>query len=232
MPRNLNTGEAPRTIPEVGDALTSIGWQHTKTGGFYRVLTTALREADLAPLVVYTNEDGVVFTRPAAEFFDGRFVPIVFPKILRIETDTNEKNRLNVEVGWKFATMRENSEVVYFRRKLFYERATTEIQRERLRQVEEEGFTPERDDRYSNGELWTAARCYYGVASGKVFPAWPWDEKWWKPTTPARNLIKAGALCLAEKARLRRNGIALPLGETLLGDITRDLALVLEEGQP
>jgi hypothetical protein len=34
---------------------------------------------------------------------------------------------------------------------------------------------------------------------------WPWDEKWWKPSTnPIRNLVKAGALIAAEIDRLQR----------------------------
>ncbi|MEB3421767.1 hypothetical protein VK682_24660 [Salipiger manganoxidans] len=33
---------------------------------------------------------------------------------------------------------------------------------------------------------------------------WPWDRKWWKPTTPRRDLVKAGALIVAEIERLDR----------------------------
>lgn len=33
---------------------------------------------------------------------------------------------------------------------------------------------------------------------------WPWDESWWKPTNRRRDLVKAGALILAEIERLDR----------------------------
>jgi hypothetical protein len=48
-------------------------WEHVK-GGRYRIITLAVREADLMPMVVYrSNITGATFVRPAAEFFDGRF---------------------------------------------------------------------------------------------------------------------------------------------------------------
>lgn len=48
---------------------------HHKTGGTYLVLFRGLMEADLKPVVIYTdfpNRDNV-WVRPEAEFFDGRF---------------------------------------------------------------------------------------------------------------------------------------------------------------
>jgi hypothetical protein len=48
--------------------------QHYK-GGLYRVITTALREADLVPMVVYESEDGPVFVRPMSEFSE-KFVGV------------------------------------------------------------------------------------------------------------------------------------------------------------
>jgi hypothetical protein len=33
---------------------------------------------------------------------------------------------------------------------------------------------------------------------------WPWPESWWKPTGDRRNLVKAGALILAEIERIDR----------------------------
>jgi hypothetical protein len=37
---------------------------------------------------------------------------------------------------------------------------------------------------------------------------WPWDLKWWKPTTPRRDLVKAAALIVAEIERLDRAALA------------------------
>lgn len=53
-------------------------WEHVKTGRSYRIVAHALAEATLTPVVVYTPADEnawqVVWTRPAAEFLDGRFI--------------------------------------------------------------------------------------------------------------------------------------------------------------
>ena len=85
---------------------------------------------------------------------------------------------------------------------------------ERIRQIEEENFTYENDDKYKNGELAQAAAAYAAHASlcetvrqfASVPPMWPvsWDRSWWKPTTPERDLAKAGALIVAELQRLDR----------------------------
>jgi hypothetical protein len=80
--------------------------------------------------------------------------------------------------------------------------AITEIAAERSRQVEVEGWTLEHDDAHDSGELADAAACY---ALGRKMPSiWPWAEEWWKPSDRRRNLIKAGALIVAEIERLDR----------------------------
>ena len=77
-----------------------------------------------------------------------------------------------------------------------------DIAAERLRQVEAEGWTPAHDDDHNNGELADAAACY---ARGKQMSAvWPWDDGWWKPADQRRNLVKAGALIVAEIERIDR----------------------------
>lgn len=81
---------------------------------------------------------------------------------------------------------------------------------ERLRQIEQEGWTPEHDDSHDLGELANAAACYtLANFDGKgvgVPMAWPWEDSWWKPSDdPIRNLEKAGALIAAEIDRLQRN---------------------------
>lgn len=95
------------------------------------------------------------------------------------------------------------------------------IAKERQRQMDVEGWTPEHDDQYKRGELIAAAECYTHFAE-RVRGAksmvnklvlvhsgtpknWPWDKKWWKPSDdPTRNLVKAGALIAAEIDRLER----------------------------
>lgn len=84
-----------------------------------------------------------------------------------------------------------------------------EIARERARQINVEGWTPEHDDRHSNGELARAAACYalwhtpVSVGSFLSF-VWPWSMRWWKPKDDRRDLIRAAALLVAEIERLDR----------------------------
>ncbi|HHP5611934.1 TPA: hypothetical protein ACSC51_003481 [Pseudomonas aeruginosa] len=95
--------------------------------------------------------------------------------------------------------------------------AWLDVQAERRRQVDAEGWTPEHDDAHSHGEMARAAACYAlagssapndGTAALLVSLAWPWDEQWWKPTSARRDLVKACALGLAEIERLDRAGIS------------------------
>lgn len=73
---------------------------------------------------------------------------------------------------------------------------------ERQRQISAEGWTPEHDDVHASHELRRAAACYMLGNGGN----WPWDWRWWKPTTDRRNLVKAAALLIAEIERLDREG--------------------------
>jgi hypothetical protein len=88
------------------------------------------------------------------------------------------------------------------------------IQKERLRQIEEEGWTQEHDLIGNNdGQCARAAACY-AVSSeergnfntiGSILSAlWPWEEMWFKPCPKNRihELEKAGALIAAEIDRL------------------------------
>ena len=87
--------------------------------------------------------------------------------------------------------------------------AILDVVAERQRQKTIEGWTPEHDDEHCNGELAMAAVCYINETGtvnrngGKPW-GWPWDASWWKPKTRRRNLVKAGALILAELERIDR----------------------------
>ena len=112
--------------------------------------------------------------------------------------------------------------------------AAADVLAERRRQVEVEGWTPEHDDRHDKGEMARAAASYVAASSiafwmgvidcdhdidpplnGLGYSAgwhhgirnalnWPWDRKRWKPGLVRRNLVKAGALILAEIERIDR----------------------------
>lgn len=99
------------------------------------------------------------------------------------------------------------------------------IAAERRRQVEQEGWTQEHDDKHRHGELAMAA-CYYAVhetvidcgpfsvTTPELFFPESWDTRWAKRTawqeetndSRIRDLAKAGALIAAEIDRLQRAG--------------------------
>lgn len=87
-----------------------------------------------------------------------------------------------------------------------------EIARERRRQIEEEGYTAERDDGYTESELEVAAACYAVVGTGtKVYccdgtDAWPWgpDADNRAAMSRRRRLVIAGALIAAAIDRIDR----------------------------
>lgn len=86
---------------------------------------------------------------------------------------------------------------------------------ERLRQVQVEGWDSAHDDsEHLVGDLALAASCYARTASWrrdrvcepelsrKHAPAfWPWESHWWKPQDDRRDLVRAGALIVAEIER-------------------------------
>jgi hypothetical protein len=97
--------------------------------------------------------------------------------------------------------------------------ALRDVAVERQRQIEHKGWTPEHDDQHGLGELANAAACY--AATHRAFKAvecvgrgyephtvyrdlWPWLDEWWKPSDRRNNLVRAGALILAEIERLDR----------------------------
>lgn len=104
------------------------------------------------------------------------------------------------------------------------------IAEERARQIEKEGWTPEHDSQWANGELAKAAYVYERVAANieyghtvdvvatawRTAPEWPWSSRALKVSSdPVRNHVKAGALYLAEKERLERCGGHPPLIESM-----------------
>lgn len=87
--------------------------------------------------------------------------------------------------------------------------AWLDVQTERRRQVEAEGWTPEHDDLYCAAELPRAAAAYILSGANDEAPAiWPFVAKWWKPRDARANYVRAGALILAEIERLDRAGIS------------------------
>lgn len=90
--------------------------------------------------------------------------------------------------------------------------AARDVLAEHQRQISVEGCTPQRDDEYTDEELARAAVCYalprgdYEIPEPPEF--WPWPMASWKPGERRRELVKAGALILAEIERLDRAATA------------------------
>jgi hypothetical protein len=94
--------------------------------------------------------------------------------------------------------------------------AARDVLAERQRQVSAEGWTPEHDDEHIDCSMSRAAACYALDAAGYTthhLPFWPWEPGWWKPGGPRRNLVKAGALILAEIDRIDRAAARASKGE-------------------
>ena len=92
------------------------------------------------------------------------------------------------------------------------------IERERMRQLNEEGFTPDHDKQWGNGQLTKAAICYLYTAMQIMFPVWMWPfgANWYKPGSGyEKTLVKAGALIAAEidRANYARQGDLGPHGK-------------------
>jgi hypothetical protein len=95
-----------------------------------------------------------------------------------------------------------------------------EIAAERRRQMEIEGWALEHDDKHNHEEMADAAACYAMKRSARrhivnqyttddlLSRLWPWAAEWWKPDTRRRDLIKAGALIVAEIERIDRAALS------------------------
>ena len=95
--------------------------------------------------------------------------------------------------------------------------ALSDVAGERRRQIEQEGWTPEHDDEHTRGEMATAAASYAvaGLEGGEALAIglWPWAREWWKPKSRRLDLVRAGALIVAEIERLDRAAIIAALKE-------------------
>jgi hypothetical protein len=100
-----------------------------------------------------------------------------------------------------------------------------ELATERVRHISGEGYTLEHDDEHVDGEIAAGAAAYCLAAANRIdgigavqvnataIPgtrvdairkAWAWGMGSFKPTTARRNLIKAGAMIIAEIGRIDR----------------------------
>lgn len=112
--------------------------------------------------------------------------------------------------GLMSATMEESSDGEYVLLadvESHYSSAVSLIAAERERQLQVEGWDQSHDDNHIFDELAIAAACYAMPPSISARTKhWPWDCGWWKPSPEdrIRELVKAGALIVAEIDRLQR----------------------------
>lgn len=53
-------------------------YRHKKTGHVYSLIMICTRESDLTPVAIYSDVNtGMIWERPASEFFDGRYEVVV-----------------------------------------------------------------------------------------------------------------------------------------------------------
>ena len=89
------------------------------------------------------------------------------------------------------------------------------IQKERERQIEEEGYTDEHDLNHNIDDFVKAAISYAIVDLDKEkggdygYAWWPWEEIYWKPKDRKRNLVRAGALIAAAIDRLENEELEI-----------------------
>lgn len=82
--------------------------------------------------------------------------------------------------------------------------ALRDVVAERQRQQSTKGYSTQQDDTYIGGELAAAAISYIEPMEAESY--WPadWHDDSFKPSDYRRNLVKAGALILAEIERIDR----------------------------
>lgn len=86
------------------------------------------------------------------------------------------------------------------------------IAKERLRQIEEEGYGQEHDIYHYWDVLADAGVAYALNASPghDGLPFWPWHADAWNPKDPLRDLVRAGALIAAAIDRYQATPAATP----------------------
>ena len=206
--------------------------RHRKSDGIYWVLGVAELQSSGGPvkegatLTIYRGQKNQLWVRPTVEFEDGRFIempaesgavePPPLPQYIQatVYNQRGEKTDLMFNVssprraGFTFPASRMTD-------------ALMDVIMERNRQLDDERFSYKHDDAHTDGQIARAAAAYALSGSvplkmrGSFFSdvtmriirdIWTWEWKWWKPSTtdPRRDLVKAGALIIAEIERLDR----------------------------
>jgi hypothetical protein len=106
--------------------------------------------------------------------------------------------------------------------------AAQDVVAERERQKLVEGWTEAHDDKHTRGEMALAAASYAmwsfpsDTTTSAALTVWPWADEWFKPKNWRRDLVRAGALILAEIERLDRMTAPDAPSSERSGDDTKD----------
>lgn len=126
----------------------------------------------------------------------------------------------DAQLGWLYQVRFPDGSIPWLKeceiRKVQGMSAVELIAAERSRQINQEGWSLSNDDRLKGNELAKAAACYAMPDEFRNaiiwnitlrFRMWPWAARFWKPSPDnrIRELVKAGALIVAEIERLQRS---------------------------
>ena len=152
-----------------------------------------------------TTEAGDLLNRISAALAEPVSGGVVLPERQRVKADAN----YNWNIGYNQAL--DDVAALNGGAVAGQSDAARDVLAERQRQISAEGWTTAHDDKYTGCELAAAAATYAVCTDPEQLKicgavAWPWLRCWWKPVNYRRNLVKAGALLLAEIERIDRQG--------------------------
>lgn len=175
----------------------------------HKILLTILGAIALICMVVETAYGGYLFTCLSLSLLVSIIAALVAitpdnpPSPEQFEEVVQENHKLQDAVKIMSASHRiiGNDVIMYSNHdpENYPYRAMEAINNERHRQIRI-GNTTDIDDSYENGELVHAAICY----ESENGTGWPWAANSWKPKSREENLLRAGALYLAEADRAAR----------------------------
>ena len=181
--------------PGVSPVVTTSAPSVTQNADFVAAIADSVKES-ADPLTVVPIIAGTAQAADAPKPASADVVPAASPSVLaEPETLLGEPSAPEAGLeGWSYYGTRCP--------------AAVDVLKERVRQVEGEGYGVESDDGYTDYQLPRAAICYAikaaGLPSHRATLYWPFPAPAFKPTERRANLVKAAALLLAEIERLDR----------------------------
>lgn len=169
-------------------------------------------------------QDNSVVTDVDTEILDGEITQISndFSETYYLDGEQEEELEMLVAKAMKLGELYERKKWQAAKAQAVPEGfAIKDVINERQRQISHEFYSTEHDDEYKSNELLRAAVCYAenvlsrgwihrsspnsGIYQSEEVPDfWPWDQDFWKPKSPRKDLVRAAALLIAEIERIDR----------------------------